>query len=200
MTVWDQLSARYDTLWVQKYSLRPSRQAIVAHLAHRTAAFSLLDVGCGTGQLLCELKAGHPAAALYGIDQSPRMIAAAREKNSTIDYRCVSVQEFATERTFDILTCCHSFPYYKEQAQVLRQLSMLLQEDGEAIFIQASINSRYDKWVMSVVEKTAEKANYLSKQAFCRLAASYFVVKETYTIKERWFMPTICVFVLGKKR
>lgn len=197
--IWDQLSDTYDTLWVQKYSLTPSRTKLLGLIEGAGEDFSLLDVGCATGQLLCEVKEKYPQAQLFGIDKSPNMIAIAEQKNPDIAFCCVSAQAFHTDTQFDFITCCHSFPYYEDKEQVLKTLSELLKEDGKMIFVQASINNGYDKFVMSIVEQTAEKADYLSRRDFCAMAQQYFVIHDRFTIKEKWFMPSICGFVLGKK-
>lgn len=199
MNVWDKLSDKYDTLWVQKYSLAPSRKKALDCLKNSSNSFSLLDVGCATGQLLYEIKKLYPNAELLGIDKSSMMIKVAKEKSKDIKFDCVVAENFDTYNKFDFITCCHSFPYYTEKSAVLEKLSKLLQDKGKAIFIQASINSFYDKFVMSIVEKTAEKAEYLSKKDFCDLAEKYFFVENIFTIREQWFMPTIAGFVLGKK-
>ena len=199
MNVWDKLSNKYDTLWVQKYSLTPSRNKVLALLKSVDNSFSLLDVGCATGQLLCEIREKHPKSELFGIDKSKNMIDLAKEKNTDIEFSAISVENYKSDKKFDFITCCHSFPYYRDKDFVLKKLSDLLKEDGMAIFIQASINSSYDKFAMSIVEKTAEKADYLSKKEFWNLAGKYFVMEDSFTIKEKWFMPSICGFVLGKK-
>lgn len=52
---------------------------------------------------------------------------------------------------------------------------------------------------MSVVEKTAEKADYLSKSNFKKLFESKFEIIEEFEIKEKFFMPTLAGFVMRKK-
>lgn len=199
MNVWDKLSDKYDNLWVQKYSLTPSRKKIFSLINTQNEKFSLLDVGCGTGQLLCEIKEQHPKSHLFGFDKSQSMIEVAKSKNADIAFCCSAAENFYTDNKFDFITCSHSLPYYPDKSLVLQKLSHFLKDDGKAIFIQASINSGYDKFVMSIIEKTAEKAEYLSIKDFCGLAENYFVIKDTFTIKEKWYMPSICGFVLGKK-
>jgi hypothetical protein len=80
----------------------------------------------------------------------------------------------------------------------LQKLYDILKPGGTAIFVQASVNNLYDRLVMAVVERTAERAEYLSRREFCRLAAPLFIVKSTFNVKERVFMPSICGFVLEK--
>ena len=199
MNVWDKLSHKYDSLWVQKYSLTPSRNKILTLIYNKNNDFWLLDIGCATGQLLGEIGRKYPKANLLGIDKSQKMIQEARYKNVNIEFECAAAEEFNTDKQFDIITCCHSFPYYLDKPKVLETLASVLKDDGKAIFIQASINNFYDKLVLSVIEQTAEKADYFSRKDFCRLAEKYFVVEGHFTIQEKWFMPSICGFKLGKK-
>jgi SAM-dependent methyltransferase len=52
----------------------PTAQALVSD------ALSFLDLGCGTGTLLCVLRSLHPGWRLAGVDVSPGMLAAAQGK------------------------------------------------------------------------------------------------------------------------
>jgi len=56
----------------------------------------------------------------------------------------------------------------------------------------------YDRIALWLVERTAEKAEYLSKDEFCMLFETRFVIEERFTIRERWFMPSICGFVVRR--
>lgn len=199
VSIWDRLSKKYDSLWVQKYSLTPTRKKVISILKCCKSDFTMLDVGCATGQLLSEVRSEFPECKLFGIDKSEQMIELARSKNIDAQFDCVYAEEYDTKIKFDVITCCHSFPYYQEKELVLKKLASLLKENGMAIFIHGSINSIYDKIVMSIVEMTAEKANYLSKKEFINLAKEYFVVEGSFLIKEKWFMPSLCGFVLRKK-
>ena len=199
INIWGKLSSKYDKLWVQKYSLSPSRSKIIELIGSSSDAFSLLDVGCATGQLLCEIRAKYPQARLLGIDKSQDMIKLAKLKSADIEFICAASEDFNVQEKFRFITCCHSFPYYLDKERVLQNMAQFLENGGKAIFIQASINSFYDRFVMSIIEKTAEKADYFSKEEFCRLAENCFIVEEIFTIKEKWFMPSICGFILGEK-
>lgn len=198
-SIWDKLSKKYDSLWVQKYSLAPTRKKVLSILKCCKDGFTMLDVGCATGQLLSEVKREFPECKLFGIDKSEQMIELARSKNIEAEFDCVYAEEYDSKIKFDVITCCHSFPYYQEKDLVLRKLALLLNEKGMAIFVHGSINGIYDKIVMSIVEMTAEKANYFSRKEFINLAEKYFVVEESFLIKEKWFMPSLCGFVLRKK-
>jgi ubiquinone/menaquinone biosynthesis C-methylase UbiE len=204
--VWDKLAKKYDSLWVQKYSLAPTRQAvekIISSLLEKPGAF-LLDLGCGTGQLLYELERKYTVVNSFGIDKSFEMIRMAQDKSIGATFFCLDIDknelpEEIFENALDIVVCCHSFPYYKEKQVVLNKLCNALKAEGILILAQASINNLYDRLVLSAVERTAEPADYLSRRYFRNLVSPYFVVKKEFLIRERFFMPSLCGFVLGKR-
>lgn len=66
---------------------------------------TILDVGCGTGNTLLRLKERHPSAKLTGLDTSSAMIEAARIKlEDGVDLHNISVEEFQTKHSFDVIT------------------------------------------------------------------------------------------------
>jgi len=64
---------------------------------HVPPGATVLDVGCGTGDLLAGLQ---PSRGL-GIDISPRMIDRARSKYPQLDFRCAAAETFDKEEPFD---------------------------------------------------------------------------------------------------
>ena len=202
-SIWDRLSRKYDTLWVQKHSLSPTRKKITEILGKLVTQpdFKMLDIGCGTGQLIEDLSAQYPLAFFTGIDKSERMVALAQEKNPSHRFLTVAAEKLAfDEACFDFITCCHSFPYYQDKEAVVDRIKKILKPNGYAIFVQASVNNRYDHFVMWIVEKTAETAEYLSRREVRRFFTDGFTVVQEFIIKEKWYMPSICGFVLrGRK-
>ncbi|MHB8127605.1 MAG: class I SAM-dependent DNA methyltransferase [Mobilitalea sp.] len=200
--VWDKLAKKYDNLWVQNYSLAPTRKAVLINIEKLDNINKLLDIGCGTGQLLQEIYINNKNIKLYGLDKSEQMIAQAKSKKSGATLFCADISEDNILESlggdFDLVVCCHSFPYYKNKPDVINKIYNLLNDRGYVIFAQASINSFYDKVAMSIVEKTAEKADYLSRKDFIALTEKKFEIKEEFQIQEKWFMPSICGFVLKK--
>ncbi len=201
-SVWDKLATKYDSLWVQKHSLSPTRDMVMKYIDSSfsiSQGFTMLDVGCATGELLNTVSKKYKSARLFGLDKSAEMLKIAKAKNSALTLTNCYAEKYSSQHKFDIITCCHSFPYYIEKEKVLRNLSQLLAKDGKAIFIQASNNSFYDKFVMFFIEFTAEKADYLSVKDFTRLSEKYYRTSEVFLIKQRAFMPSIYGFVLEHK-
>ena len=204
--VWDSLAEKYDRLWVQNHSLAPTRNIvknlILDHFGG--ADFTLLDVGCGTGQLLAELRECLPSCRLIGVDKSPAMIRQAQSRDQSIEVYCADADNddlfrIVPEGSVDAVVCCHSFPYYKNKAVVLTKLYNILATGGIAVFAQASINNLYDKLILRAVEATAEKAEYLSRTGFRNLAEGSFEVMAEFSVHERFFMPSIRGFILRKR-
>lgn len=200
--IWDKLAKKYDKLWVQKYSLTPTRNKtcqIIKNLIIKDD-FNLLDLGCGTGQLLEILTKKYPNATFLGIDKSYEMINFAQIKNINANFTVSTSEDINFEdNSFDFIVCCHSFPYYENKQLVVNKIKKYLKDDGYAIFIQASINTLWDKLVLWGVEKTAEKAEYLSRKDFKNYFQTDFDMIEEFIIKEKFYMPTIAGFVCRKK-
>jgi len=163
----------------------------------------LIDLGCGTGQLLYELKEANPETHFFGVDKSTEMIKIARNRNENIELHCADADSDDLTRIFpgnsiDAVICCHSFPYYKNKSGVLRKIYEILAVSGIAIFVQASANNFYDKLILKGVEAKAEKADYLSRKAFLAMTEKYFTLIDEFYIHEKFYMPSILGFVFKK--
>ena len=102
------------------------------------------------------------------------------------------------EGEFDIVVCTHSFPYYRDQAKALRKLSTMLKPGGHLLLAQASVNSPYDALAMFLVKFTTGKASYPSIAAIKQMASLYFSSLTCRVIREKWYMPTIALFVFSQ--
>ena len=198
--IWDFWADKYERLWVQKYSLKPSRKAIIKDLKefmNQGYSYRILDMGCGTGQLLREMQIEFSKynISLRGVDASKEMIRVAEEKSKDIQYTCCSVTDFPEENhRFEIILCSHSFPYYEDKGHTIDKFYKLLTKNGILIMIQASNNTIYDSIALSFVKLTTSKAQYLSGKKMVDLLRKNFQNVEVRTIKERFYMPTISVF------
>lgn len=199
---WDFWAKRYEGLWVQKYSLAPTRREILLYLEaylEKDKKYRILDVGCGIGQLLREIQSRFEAynLELLGIDFSKEMIQRGKSMGKGISYQQVAVEDIeALEGTFDIIICTHSFPYYKNQSLVLQQFRRMLKEDGCLLLAQASENNLYDQITMFFVKFTTGEAKYPSVRAVKEMTEKRFQCKKIIKIKERLFMPSIYFFIL----
>lgn len=74
--IWNFWADKYDKLWVQKYSLKPTRNYIIKALSKyiKNDEIKVLDLGCGTGELIFELKNKFNNFEITGIDFSEKML------------------------------------------------------------------------------------------------------------------------------
>ncbi|PAB60252.1 class I SAM-dependent methyltransferase [Anaeromicrobium sediminis] len=198
--MWDFWAKYYDKLWVQKYSLTPTRNKIIDNLKI-DENFNILDAGCGIGELLRDIKDkfNFINLNLYGIDYSPYMIKRAKHMDSTINYENMDVSHVDKHYSnMDYILCSHSFPYYKNKREILKKFHRVLKEDGTLLLAQASENSFYDKLALFFVKFTTGKAQYLSINNIRLLSKDLFELEKVEIIKEKSFMPSIVLFVLRK--
>lgn len=199
--VWDYWADKYDKLWVQKYSLTPTRQMILRELHALLpdgGKYRVLDVGCGTGQLLREMQQQFAGVdlELTGIDISLKMIEEAKRKSSGISYYCKGVEELADGAVeYDLLVCTHSFPYYPDKMGVIARFAGLVKPGGYLLMAQASENTLYDHLVMPFVKFTTSKAQYPSVKVLNPMLLQHFATVRNVLIKEKFYMPSIYLFV-----
>lgn len=163
-TIWNRYTKIYDRLWVQRVSLAPTRAAVLkaikSYLPVTTIDLSLLDMSCGTGQLLYDLRAQWPKAKLLGIEPSD-LAEVAISKGFHVERKTIQEAHTICDQ-FHIVTCTHAFPYYPDQAKALALLSNLLLPQGLLLLAHAESASLYDWFMLKIVKLTTSKALYPS--------------------------------------
>ena len=93
---------------------------------------SVLDVGCGTGELLREVGLRFPETARTGLDLSANMLAVAREKlGGAVELVQGDAERlpFADGR-FEVLLCNDSFHHYPNPGAAAAEFARVLQPGG----------------------------------------------------------------------
>lgn len=120
----------YDTDKNGKHA-RNLYQHIIDELS--TVRFSsVLDVGCGTGEVLYIIKNLYPTISLYGIDISQEMLKQAEEKGLYKVNLLLGDAEnlpFENEK-FDLLVCTDSFHHYPNPQKAINEFYRVLENDG----------------------------------------------------------------------
>lgn len=199
--IWDFWADRYDRLWVQKHSLGPTREYILEELAEiQKGRTNLLDLGCGPGELLHEIGKRYPRLKLTGVDYSERMLEVSKKRNKGACHEHMDAMDIdKLEGRFDIITCTHSLPYYRNPRAVLHKLSGLMTMNGRLLVGFASGDSIFDKVMLAGVKLTTGKANYPSDAQFREMVRDDFNVLRMKVIKRAFYMPRIAVYTLSIK-
>lgn len=202
--VWENLAHKYNKLWVQKYSLGPTRREvknIVLPLIENNKNIKILDIGCGTGQLIKEISEKYKDINYLGIDVAQNMIAEAEKENKckNVLFKVCPIEEFQTPEKFDVIICTHAFPYFPEKEKMLKKISSLCSENGKVIIANSSTNSLKDLIINFGLKATTSKAKYLSIKKMRELfERAELKLKDVKVIREKIYMPTIALFYVER--
>ncbi len=196
--VWNFLADRYNSLWVQQVSLKPTRR-LVCSLTEKLLSRSpikILDMGCGTGQQYGDLVSqfGSDRFLYTGVDRSGEMVRHAKRSYPEAVFLINDACRFSAQSgSFDLIICSHSFPYYENGEDVLKRFFSLLKPGGVLLLSQACINTLYDRLALKGVSMTTSKARYRSCSTMEKLGG-FFNDLEIIRITTRWFMPSLYLF------
>jgi len=129
---YSRLAPRYDTRW--RSYVEASIRETLANLCVRQGA-RIVDVGCGTGELLRTLSLAAPDADLTGVDLSPEMLGIARGK---LD-QCVELKQGRAEalpfedEAFDCVVSTNVFHFIRSPMAALREMFRVLRPSGRAV-------------------------------------------------------------------
>jgi ubiquinone/menaquinone biosynthesis C-methylase UbiE len=123
---------------MRRQALVPLKAALV-----RCGAGQLLDVACGTGSFLREVKANYPRLHAIGLDLSPYYLAVARRKLQPWSH--VSLVKGAAEAMpfddgqFDAVTCIYLFHELPPDVRraVVEEIRRVLRPGGMLIFVDS---------------------------------------------------------------
>lgn len=164
----DQWARSYDRSLLNEFVFYPSIRACQEEVErwkrdNPGRCYRLLDVGCGTGNLLGRLRNDPAAEMLVGLDYSAAMTRALAEKiaASSAAGRTFAVQgdsehlPFA-DAAFDVVTCCNSFHHYPRQANVIREFRRVLRPGGRLFLIDGFRDNVVGWFIFDVCVSLAE--------------------------------------------
>jgi ubiquinone/menaquinone biosynthesis C-methylase UbiE len=136
--VFDRWSATYDRPGLQLFTYRPIHDAVLARIDGLEPS-TVVDLGCGTGQLTQRLIRGFPDANIVGVDLSDGMLteAASRLRQVGSDdqplVRADALQLPFAASSIDLVVCTESFHWYPDQAAALAELARVLNPGGRLL-------------------------------------------------------------------
>ena len=133
----DDVATKYDEIAFFKISARHVVDMIKRHKGD--APLDVLDVACGTGNVVLECAACMPTSTFDAVDISEGMLAKAkanaREQNLVnIDFHLQDVTQHIPEKKYDVVTCAYALFFLPDAHRVLASLVRFLKPNGIVIF------------------------------------------------------------------
>ena len=139
MSKLSELEKFYDQAWYKwgemiKYSPAPrTRRRKVLSWIRDLNPQSVLDMGCGNGLFLSELKTVSPKVKLYGADISSRAIELNKETMPEADFFLMDLENHNLDRQFDAVVCMELI----EHCGSKKALANLAAMTGKSLIITA---------------------------------------------------------------
>jgi SAM-dependent methyltransferase len=129
------LSELYDNLMGDYEYISHPTKTLVYEYTQKKKAIDLLELGCGTGNIL---KIFPKSFTLYGLDISPDMLAIAKKKVKRAKLFEADMSDFHIHKMFDVIICVfdsinHLIDFKKWKATFLN-VSKHLKKDGIFVF------------------------------------------------------------------
>lgn len=171
----DRWSATYDRSALQLLTYRPIHDAVLARL-DGVEPSTVIDLGCGTGQLTQRLRRRFPDANIVGVDLSDGMLteAAGRLREVGGDAPPL-VQADAMQLPFaassvDVVVCTESFHWYPDQAGALAEIARVLDPDGRLLIASiATVTLAGDRLLRRVTSAGGRTIRALPPRRMCEL-------------------------------
>jgi ubiquinone/menaquinone biosynthesis C-methylase UbiE len=113
-------AAIYDAIHAARFDAAAAANTVhsLIQTHKRTTGNALLDVACGTGAYLLQLRSHY---AVEGLDLDPGMLAVARQKVPDVPFHRADLVDFDLDRRFDAVLCLGGSIGYVETVDRLRQ-------------------------------------------------------------------------------
>jgi ubiquinone/menaquinone biosynthesis C-methylase UbiE len=133
----DVWSLGYDFEIPQRFAYRPVHDAVLELLEHDSGR-RVLDVGCGTGELVRRLRESFPRMRVVGCDFSAGMLRHAAAKGGAARWvRGDACRLPFGDGSFDIVTSTEAFHWFPDQDVALREFRRVLVPGGRLLLALA---------------------------------------------------------------
>lgn len=167
----DAWSRTYEGSFTWKHFFAPVHEAFDRDLGEVRGA-AVLDVGCGTGDMLRRL-ASRGAARAVGLDSSGGMIEAARvlcESLGGIELHQGSAVELPfRDEEFDLVTSCIAFHHFPDPARSIAEMARVLRPGGRLYICDMSGEGLRGKLMLAYGRASAKDNRYYDRGELSRL-------------------------------
>ena len=191
---YDKLAGSYDRRWAGYVaaSTRKTLQRLSVGPGAR-----ILDVGCGTGELLKAVRQQHRDVFIAGVDLSQEMLRVAAQKfgaAGSVVHADAHHLPFA-DAAFDIVTSVSAFHYLHGPARVLVEARRVLKPQGRIVITDWCgdfLGCRFLAWLLPVLGKAHERTFRVRELVDAVTAAGYAdIAVDKYRIDLFWGLMTV---------
>jgi ubiquinone/menaquinone biosynthesis C-methylase UbiE len=109
---------------------------------------SLVDLGCGTGYYMAEMRAR--GFSVTGVDASEEMLAKARQNNPGADLRSGTLDALPfPDGSFDVLLCVEVLRYIPDPRNAIREMARVLRPGGAAFVTAMPLANSNFYWLVN---------------------------------------------------
>jgi trans-aconitate 2-methyltransferase len=122
-------------------------------LLERRENLSVIDLGCGTGELTLKLAGALSGASVVGIDNSPAMLEKANANvNANVNFELRSIEDLSGE--WDLIISNAAIHWVEDHPKLLEKLWERLKPGGQiAVQVPSGVRNKAQLAVMDVAEK-----------------------------------------------
>ena len=146
----DKIAEFYNRGIIKKWSLVIQKNIIDSLRIKKNS--KILDVGCGTGNLLSMLSEKDKSLALYGIDISTKMLKSAGMKlKGRANLKIMPIEKLGYRNKFDYIFSVDSFHHYYNQDEALNRMFFALKNGGNIVVVDIDFGTVFN-WIFHNVE------------------------------------------------
>lgn len=141
---WDKLAQKYEEKFMDVTLYDGSYDLFCEAVSNDKA--SILEIGCGPGNITKYLLNKNPSYKILATDVAPNMIQLAQKNNPTAEFRVLDARYInQIGRKFDAVICGFGMPYLSKEEciQLIKDSEALLNKDGVLYF--SVIENDYSK-------------------------------------------------------
>jgi len=136
-STFNEVANKYDEIPFFKISAEYVVELIKKH--KQEEKLEILDVACGTGNVVLECASYLPYASFNAVDISEGMLAKAKENATVkglknISFKLQDITKMKLKKQYDVITCSYALFFLPDAHEVLKTLVSLLKEEGMVIF------------------------------------------------------------------
>jgi|GEM_PF-1708169 len=118
----------------------------------------ILDIGCGTGNLLFEMSNLIANYEFKGIDTNPRKIDTAESKlddTDNIEFLVADAAKLPFKTNyFDVIVCTNTFCYLEHKGKALQETYRVLKQFGRFLILESVRNDHYKKKLDKIIRQS----------------------------------------------